>query len=485
MQNTLITNDRLESIIRYAKETSNLNGLFAECGVYKGGSIKLLAEHFPHKKIIGFDTFEGSPEEDWSSNEYHRPKDFHDTSLESVKKFVLNCPNIELVKGYFPKSTKNFENEKFAFVHVDFDFYKGCKNALDWFWPRLVEGGIIILDDYEWPHCPGVKQALYEFESSIPFRTALYQAAIKKENNLMQNILINGACPLIGDFLGLSPAIIKLSKIYNVFIDNPNDDILNVLPNNVHKFKEGTTIHKQYDIRMLEAAAKANYNDWYMTQAFLDSLGLPVPAIPPKASLIFPDAKTKSYDILISPFSRALPPDQKWQREKWQELVNKLPDKKFALLGNSKFDDKNYITANNIDIVFDSPFPELCSLFKNSGVLISVITGTSHLAFHLGVKNILLSSQNGAWGKQPDAFCVQKSIHTIEVDLVLAFLFFVRPFYDFDEEYYLSKHPDIRNTGKKGFHHFWEIGSKNMDELRKIDKLEINHRWIKSKNSPY
>ncbi len=40
--------------------------------------------------------------------------------------------------------------------------YQTTADALDFFWPRMVEGGIIVLDDVDWPKCPGVNRALEE-----------------------------------------------------------------------------------------------------------------------------------------------------------------------------------------------------------------------------------------------------------------------------------------------------------------------------------
>lgn len=51
---------------------------------------------------------------------------------------------------------------KFSFVHLDGDLYQTTADALDWFWPRMVPGGVIILDDVDWPKCPGVNRALEE-----------------------------------------------------------------------------------------------------------------------------------------------------------------------------------------------------------------------------------------------------------------------------------------------------------------------------------
>lgn len=178
MDNTLITQDRLDEIVRLAGEAA-VGGQFAEVGVYKGGSLKELHQHFPHVTILGFDTFEGLPKEQWNENEYHQPGEFSDTSLEEVQAFV-GSTGVQLVKGLFPASATGYEHLNFSFVHIDTDFYQSVKASLEWFWPRLLPGGIIVMDDYEWPNCPGVKLALDEFGQPYQPTNAQYQAYIIK-----------------------------------------------------------------------------------------------------------------------------------------------------------------------------------------------------------------------------------------------------------------------------------------------------------------
>jgi O-methyltransferase len=176
MENTLITQDRLDSLVQLCKSTKAET--IAEVGVYKGGSLKFLAEHFSSAVIFGFDTFEGLPKEHWHNSEVHKPGDFDDTDIKSVYEFI-DKPNVVLVQGLFPKSAKQYKDQIFDFVHIDTDFYKAVSESIAWFWPRMSKGGIIVFDDYKWPNCPGVKKALdecgYEVHESVK-----YQAYIKK-----------------------------------------------------------------------------------------------------------------------------------------------------------------------------------------------------------------------------------------------------------------------------------------------------------------
>lgn len=168
---TLITQDRLDGLLRCAKIVPQ--GVWAECGVYQGGSLKWLASHFPNQQIIGYDTFEGLPKEHWNENEVHVPGDFNDTNLASVGEYLSEYENVSLVPGLFPDTAVD---TNYSFVHVDFDFYEGIKACLDFFLPRMIKGGIMIFDDYGWGNCYGVKEALKGYKV-VP--TADYQVAMR------------------------------------------------------------------------------------------------------------------------------------------------------------------------------------------------------------------------------------------------------------------------------------------------------------------
>lgn len=177
MENSLLDQDRINSILKYAHLAPE--GYFAEAGVYKGGICKLLGQQFPNRTILGFDTFEGLPADYWKPLEKHRPKDFQDTSIEEVYKFI-SLPNVRLIKGLFPDSATEFADDVFAFVHLDLDFYQSTKLALEWFWPKMVKGGWILLDDIDWHMCPGVRKALDEFGLPVTM-TTLSQGLLCKD----------------------------------------------------------------------------------------------------------------------------------------------------------------------------------------------------------------------------------------------------------------------------------------------------------------
>jgi O-methyltransferase len=148
----------------------NVNGAFAELGVYKGDSANLVHQMDEKRRFYLFDTFEGFTETDLNGETgkaaTYTTKNFADTSIEKVRS-RLNSDEFIFFQGYFPNTTKGLENEKFAFVNMDADLYNPTKAGLDFFYPRLSPGGIILVHDYN-PDWPGIMKAVDEFTATIP-----------------------------------------------------------------------------------------------------------------------------------------------------------------------------------------------------------------------------------------------------------------------------------------------------------------------------
>lgn len=159
---TLVRGPKLDVILALVRDLGAVAGDIAECGVYQGGALREIALAAPDRRVIGFDTFEGLPREAWRVGEPHGVGDFGDTSYEAVAAAVSGAENVELARGLFPQSAGPFECNRFALVHIDFDFYQSTRDAIAWFLPRMAPGGAMVFDDVDWKHCPGVRQALDE-----------------------------------------------------------------------------------------------------------------------------------------------------------------------------------------------------------------------------------------------------------------------------------------------------------------------------------
>ena len=132
-----------ENHLKYALERIG-EGMILEFGVFKGQSINQIATLLPDRRIHGFDSFEGLPE-DWTG--YNVAKEFFDRHgvLPKVK------DNVSLHKGWFHESLPPFLAEHpgpVAFIHVDCDLYSSTKILLDALADRIRPGTIIVFDEY-------------------------------------------------------------------------------------------------------------------------------------------------------------------------------------------------------------------------------------------------------------------------------------------------------------------------------------------------
>jgi hypothetical protein len=85
--------------------------------------------------------------------------------LESVQQYLADM-NVEFHKGLFPLTAEAVADKLFRFVHLDMDLYEGTLAALQFFYPRLSTGGVLISHDYSL--AKGVKAAFTEFFVNKP-----------------------------------------------------------------------------------------------------------------------------------------------------------------------------------------------------------------------------------------------------------------------------------------------------------------------------
>ncbi len=149
--------------------TQKLEGEIAEVGVYRGGTAKLIASLKGQKSLHLFDTFTGLPEVR-AEVDRHKASDFDDTSLEAVRRYLSGFTGIHFHPGFFPDSAQDLARTpiRFSMVHLDVDIYESTKAGLEFFYPRMVKGAVILSHDYRNLGCPGVKQAFDEFFTGKP-----------------------------------------------------------------------------------------------------------------------------------------------------------------------------------------------------------------------------------------------------------------------------------------------------------------------------
>lgn len=151
-----------------ADRVEKLPGDLAELGVYQGDFAAKLNERFPQRKLYLFDTFTGfDPRDIKDDHSYSKAMagNFAGTSSELVLSKMAAPENVVVRKGYFPDTAAGLDT-RFALVSLDADLYGPTLNGLRWFYPRLVQGGIILLHDYRNSRFAGVHAAVDAFEGA-------------------------------------------------------------------------------------------------------------------------------------------------------------------------------------------------------------------------------------------------------------------------------------------------------------------------------
>ncbi len=75
-------------------------------------------------------------------------------NIENTQKNLTLCgkDNFVFNKGYVPESFEQSRNpESIAWIHIDLNSSMPTIASLDYFWSRLLPGGLVLLDDFAWP----------------------------------------------------------------------------------------------------------------------------------------------------------------------------------------------------------------------------------------------------------------------------------------------------------------------------------------------
>ena len=160
------------------KMSLSIPGDIAECGVFKGVALvrfamlqKLFGE-MP-KKVVGFDTFGVFPETNFEGDKAPRKKFIDDAGQESITVEQLQAvlrhkaleQDVELVPGDItetvPAYAASHPDMKFSLINLDVDIYEPSVTVLQYLYPKLEKGGVLILDDYG--RFPGETKAVDDY----------------------------------------------------------------------------------------------------------------------------------------------------------------------------------------------------------------------------------------------------------------------------------------------------------------------------------
>jgi O-methyltransferase len=154
---------------RYVVEHA-VPGAFVECGVWRGGSMHVVARTLSaigetSRELYLFDTFEGMTEPTDKDLTYggtpvaelmraqpRTARIWAIASLEDVKAGFAEVPypaeRIHYVQGPVESTLPDAAPDRIAILRLDTDWYESTRHELVTLYDRLSPGGILIIDDY-------------------------------------------------------------------------------------------------------------------------------------------------------------------------------------------------------------------------------------------------------------------------------------------------------------------------------------------------
>ena len=170
---------KFASHLELFRRVSGLTGDIVECGVFKGASLsrflkfRALFETTASRKIYGFDTFGAFPQADDPIDEQKREEFVSQAGDRSIGRMQLLGlfdelelnENLELVEGDIRETVPVFCDDnpdlKISLLNIDVDLLEPTRICLEHLYPKVVPGGIIILDDYG--AFPGATKAVDDY----------------------------------------------------------------------------------------------------------------------------------------------------------------------------------------------------------------------------------------------------------------------------------------------------------------------------------
>jgi O-methyltransferase len=136
-----------------ARQAAKLDGDFVECGVNEGWLSLTICHYLDFnalaKSFYLFDTYQGIPKEQIAESEAVRAALHHyPDCYELAKERFAEFPRAKLVRGKVPDTLNNVAIDRVSYLSIDMNIEKPERAAIEFFWPKLVVGGVVVLDDY-------------------------------------------------------------------------------------------------------------------------------------------------------------------------------------------------------------------------------------------------------------------------------------------------------------------------------------------------
>lgn len=159
--NTFVDQYKCYELWEQLGQLGHVAGDVLEVGVWRGGTGVLMARRAADLgfdcRVFLCDTFEGVAKAG-DADPWYKGGEHADTSPEIVRGLAdREGVDVEILVGMFPEDTADrVADRRFRLVHIDVDVYDSARDTLEWAWPRLNVGGVVVWDDYGAFECEGV-----------------------------------------------------------------------------------------------------------------------------------------------------------------------------------------------------------------------------------------------------------------------------------------------------------------------------------------
>lgn len=161
---------RIHTLLWAAKYAEKLTGDFVDCGagfgLFASSILSYINLEGSNKKYYLIDTFDGLSNKYSSDfeikrtgNSYTKHSSWHDEVIQKFSKYN----NSIIIKGTIPDILSSIKIKEISFMSIDLNSTIPEKEALEYFWPKITNGGIIIFDDYGFPGHESQKESHDEF----------------------------------------------------------------------------------------------------------------------------------------------------------------------------------------------------------------------------------------------------------------------------------------------------------------------------------
>lgn len=148
-----------------ANQAIKLRGDFVECGVWHGLLSKTICEYLDlqdllDRKFYLIDSWGAMPGS--HSAQHYQPNIFED-----VRSRFSMYPSVQLVQGIIPECLTQITSSEIAYLAIDMNSSEPELKTLEYFYAKIVKGGIIYFDDYGWEY-PALRKVVDSFFSNKP-----------------------------------------------------------------------------------------------------------------------------------------------------------------------------------------------------------------------------------------------------------------------------------------------------------------------------